>query len=165
MGLETLDEHGDFGWHELLGGPFAPKPGEESSHTSGCAHVPHATSPAREGLDESFQQLLVEGSQIHPRSGKMIRGRRQRSATPQGMRTKECASISRTKNAAEACERKPRMWPCLPDRGRKRRRPLDVSQQCSAEAERLAGQPGPTAGARRLARIAAGEHSLTRQDG
>ncbi len=47
---------------------------------------------------------------IHHRSGKMIRGRRQRSATPQGVRTKECASISRAKNAAEACERKPRMW-------------------------------------------------------
>ncbi|MFT5584774.1 MAG: hypothetical protein ACI9VR_002360 [Cognaticolwellia sp.] len=37
-------------------------------------------------------------------------GRRQRSATPQGVRTKECARLSRTNNAAEACERMPRMW-------------------------------------------------------
>ncbi|MFT5583670.1 MAG: hypothetical protein ACI9VR_001250 [Cognaticolwellia sp.] len=47
---------------------------------------------------------------IRPRTGKMIHGRRQRSATPQGVRTKECASISKAKNAEEACERKPRMW-------------------------------------------------------
>ncbi len=60
--------------------------------------------------DSRVEVQPQSGALIHPRSGKMIRGRRWRRAPPLGVRTKECASISRAKNDTEACDRKPHAW-------------------------------------------------------